>query len=92
MRGGDASKQYSFDGIKDNAFTESETTLNNGESNHSFKYSKEYMLSLYDKSLEQPVNIQQNEFVFVSQGQSPVSLLENENKVYVYPCFDSNLY
>jgi hypothetical protein len=78
MRGGDTSKH--FDDIKDNAYTE--PALNNKESNHSFKYSKEYMLSLYDKS-SKPTNIEQHEFAVVSQGQSPVSLLENENKVYM---------
>lgn len=83
MRGGDVHKQYPFDDIKDNAY-EPESSLNdNKEPNHSFKYSKEYMLSLYDKSSEQPVNIQQHGFAVVSQSQCPLSLLENENKVYI---------
>lgn len=47
--------------------------------NEEFKYSKDYMLSLY-KTVDLPNDIQHHEYAVTAEDQSPLSLLEKEVK------------
>lgn len=68
MRGGEIPKRnYSNFNSQDNRNEEP------------FKYSKEYMLSLY-KTADIPNDIQHHEYAVTAEGQSPLSLLEREVK------------
>lgn len=53
------------------------TNFNSDNKNDDFKYSKEYMLSLY-KTVDLPDDIQHHEYPVTVQDQSPLSLLEKE--------------
>jgi hypothetical protein len=84
MRGGETSKRnLHFNSNSTSSKLDSQQHIisdnNDSTTPNTFKYSKEYMLSLY-KSVDIPVDIEHHEYAITTKGQSPLSLLEDKVK------------
>lgn len=79
MRGGEVSKRnFQLDDTSSkNDIQQHSHSINDSHDDSTFKYSKDYMLSLY-KSVDLPIDIKHHEYVVTTQGQSPLSLLEDK--------------
>lgn len=65
------------------------STAKNNLKDASFKYSKEYMLSLYTSDKQPSVGIKHHEYDLANESQNPLSLLNKDTSAF--SSFENNI-